>query len=366
MLKQQIQQDSNEALKTGEQFKLGVLRMLLAAITTKEKEKRYKISKEKPEAKEQELVKESELTDDQIIEVISSEIKKRKDAIVLYEKGNRPELADKEKKEIEVLQKYLPEQLSDDELMKLIKESIEKVVGKEIHPVKSAEGGVSQDAKQFNRVNAELRGNEKEVVLPILSLQSSVKERIPILGDFYKKIFEVTGVPDSIIDYACGLNPLTYFWMNLPMVQYKAFDIDEEEVDFLNAAFKLLGVKNVAAHLGDVLCDPAKRSQGPLSGPTNLESADVVFLLKLLPCLEHQKKNSGIEIIKKLKCKFVVVSFPVKSLGGKKEGMADFYSNNFKKMVESAYTESSGETKMERWEVKELLFDTELVFVIKK
>ena len=236
----------------------------------------------------------------------------------------------------------------------------------EIHPVKSAEGGVSQDAKQFNRVNAELRGNEKEVVLPILSLQSSVKERIPILGDFYKKIFEVTGVPDSIIDYACGLNPLTYFWMNLPMVQYKAFDIDEEEVDFLNAAFKLLGVKNVAAHLGDVLCDPAKRSQGPLSGPTNLESADVVFLLKLLPCLEHQKKNSGIEIIKKLKCKFVVVSFPVKSLGGKKEGMADFYSNNFKKMVESAYTESSGETKMERWEVKELLFDTELVFVIKK
>ena len=152
MLKQQIQQDSNEALKTGEQFKLGVLRMLLAAITTKEKEKRYKISKEKPEAKEQELVKESELTDDQIIEVISSEIKKRKDAIVLYEKGNRPELADKEKKEIEVLQKYLPEQLSDDELMKLIKESIEKVVGKEIHPVKSAEGGVSPEAKQFNRI----------------------------------------------------------------------------------------------------------------------------------------------------------------------------------------------------------------------
>jgi len=132
MLKAKIQQDSTEALKSGDQFLVGTLRMLLASIITKEKDKRYKISKEKPEISEGDLSKESELTDEQIIEVISSEIKKRKDAITLYEKGNRPELAEKEQKEIEILKKYLPEQLSEEELRKLIGESITKVGAAEI------------------------------------------------------------------------------------------------------------------------------------------------------------------------------------------------------------------------------------------
>ncbi len=122
MLKQQIQQNSTDALKSDEQFKLGVLRMLLASITTKEKEKKFK---EKIEG-------DAQLSDEEIIDVISSEIKKRKDAIVLYERGNRPELADKEKKEIEVLQKYLPEQLSAGELKRIIEESISKTEAKEM------------------------------------------------------------------------------------------------------------------------------------------------------------------------------------------------------------------------------------------
>jgi hypothetical protein len=132
MLKQQIQSDTTEALKSGEQLKLSVLRMLLAQVATKEKEKRYKIAGEKPDLKEQELIKESELTEEQMIETLSSEIKKRKDAIALYEQGNRQELADKEKKEIEILRKYLPEQLSAEEVKKLVEESVEKTGAKEM------------------------------------------------------------------------------------------------------------------------------------------------------------------------------------------------------------------------------------------
>ncbi|KKP93051.1 MAG: hypothetical protein UR98_C0011G0008 [Parcubacteria group bacterium GW2011_GWA1_36_12] len=138
MLKQTIQTDTTEAMKSGDNFVVGTLRMLLAAITTKEKDKRYKISKDlpaqagKPDLNEKELIEKSQLTDEQIIEVISSEIKKRKDAIVLYERGNRPELAAKEKKEIEALQKYLPEQLSAEKLKEIIKESISKTEAKEM------------------------------------------------------------------------------------------------------------------------------------------------------------------------------------------------------------------------------------------
>ena len=66
------------------------------------------------------------LDDDEILSVVTSEIKKRKDAIALYTQGNRPELAEAEEKEIIVLQKYLPEQLPAQELKKLVKDSIAK------------------------------------------------------------------------------------------------------------------------------------------------------------------------------------------------------------------------------------------------
>jgi len=125
-LKDTIQLHANEAMKAGENSSLAVLRMLLASITSKEKEKRYKIAKEEAQLNDEELAVKSILADDEILSVVTSEIKKRKDAIALYAQGNRPELAKAEEKEIVVLQKYLPEQLPVEELRKLVEESIAK------------------------------------------------------------------------------------------------------------------------------------------------------------------------------------------------------------------------------------------------
>ncbi len=127
MLKEQIREDLNSALKEKKELEVSVLRMLNAAIVNREKEKRYKTSKEKPELTEKDLEKESWLIDGEILDVISSEIKKRKEALLLFEKGKRQDLVEKEKKEIEILKKYLPEQISEEELKKLAKEVIEKV-----------------------------------------------------------------------------------------------------------------------------------------------------------------------------------------------------------------------------------------------
>ncbi len=132
MLKHQIQSDVTSALKQGNPEVVGVLRLTLSSINSKEKEKRYKISKTEPDLLEEDLIKKSELTDEEIIDTLSSEIKKRKDSILLYEKGNRPELAEVEKKEIEILKKYLPEQIPLEELKKIVEESINKVGAKEI------------------------------------------------------------------------------------------------------------------------------------------------------------------------------------------------------------------------------------------
>jgi len=121
-LKSQIQGEVNNALKSGEHFLLETLRMLLASIITKEKEKKFK---EKIEG-------DAQLSDEQVLGVVSSEIKKRKDAVALYQQGNRPELAEREQKEIEILIKYLPEQLSEEEIKKLVVESIVNTGAKEM------------------------------------------------------------------------------------------------------------------------------------------------------------------------------------------------------------------------------------------
>lgn len=126
-LKEEIKTDLDKALKEREKLILSTLRLLYSVIGNKEIEKRTKIVKRKKDLTEKELIKKSQLQDEEIIQVTLSEIKKRKEAILLYKKGKREDLAQKEEKEIEILEKYLPEQISDEELQKLAKETIEKV-----------------------------------------------------------------------------------------------------------------------------------------------------------------------------------------------------------------------------------------------
>lgn len=137
MLKQQIHNSTAEALKAGDHFLVGTLRMLLAAIQNKEKEKKFK---EKVEG-------DAQLTDEEIIDVISSEIKKRNDAIALYKQGNRPELAEREQKEIGALKKYLPAQLSEDEIKKLVQESIALTNAKEMKDMGKVMGDLNPKIK---------------------------------------------------------------------------------------------------------------------------------------------------------------------------------------------------------------------------
>ncbi len=132
MLKERIERDLKESLKERREIELSVLRMLKAGLVNKEKEKRYNISKEKPELNASDLDKESLLSDEEIISFILSEIKKGKKAILDFEKGKREDLVEKEKKEIDILKIYLPQQLSEEEVVKISKEAVEKTGAKDI------------------------------------------------------------------------------------------------------------------------------------------------------------------------------------------------------------------------------------------
>ena len=134
MLKENLQKDLNNFLKEKNQTGVNTVRLLLAAILLKEKEKKYK-------------TKEETLTDEEVLEVIFSEAKKRKESILEFEKGGRDDLVAKEKAELEILQKYLPEQLSDEELRKIVKEAVEKVGAKDMKDIGKIMGQVMSKVK---------------------------------------------------------------------------------------------------------------------------------------------------------------------------------------------------------------------------
>ncbi len=127
MLKEKIKEDLKQAMKQKDKDGLRTLRLLSASIKNKEKEKRYQIAKRKKGLGPEELDEKSELTDAEVLEVLSSEVKKRRESIEEFRKGEREDLVQKEKVELEIIKKYLPEELSPEEVEKKAEEAIEKV-----------------------------------------------------------------------------------------------------------------------------------------------------------------------------------------------------------------------------------------------
>lgn len=108
-LSEKINKDMIEAMKSKDTFTLSVIRMVKGAIQLE------KINLKR------------ELNDDEVISVISKQIKMRNDSISEFSKANRQDLVDQYKQEIDVLNRYMPEQLSDDEVNAIIDEAFAKI-----------------------------------------------------------------------------------------------------------------------------------------------------------------------------------------------------------------------------------------------
>ncbi|MCK5476125.1 MAG: GatB/YqeY domain-containing protein [Candidatus Pacebacteria bacterium] len=99
-----IENDLKSAVKNGDKNIRDVLRMLISDV------KNVKIEKKR------------ELTDEEVLQIVKQNVKRRKDSIEQYTKGKRIDLADKESQELSILQKYMPKQMSEDEIQKIVKE----------------------------------------------------------------------------------------------------------------------------------------------------------------------------------------------------------------------------------------------------
>lgn len=154
MLKEKIEADFKKAFKEGDKERLSVLRILKSEITNKQKEKRYKLSQEEPELSPQELEEKSSLKDEEIREVVFSLVKKSKQAVEEFKKGEREDLVEKEEREIEILSEYLPEQLSEEEITKIAQNVIKEVgaenmkdMGKVMNELMSRAKGKAEGSK---------------------------------------------------------------------------------------------------------------------------------------------------------------------------------------------------------------------------
>jgi len=108
-LQERVDSDLKEAMRAKDTRKLGVLRMLKSAL------KYAAIAKSGAEA---------ELSDAEAAQVVRKQVKQRQDSIESFEKGGRAELAAKEKEELLILDAYLPQEMSSDELAKVVRETI--------------------------------------------------------------------------------------------------------------------------------------------------------------------------------------------------------------------------------------------------
>ena len=109
MIKEKLLEDLKESMKDKNVTRKNVVQMVRAAVLQVEKDKQI------------------EVTDDQIVEIIAKEAKKRKDSISDYEKSGRQDLLDQIKEEISILEEYLPEQLSSEEVEAKVKEIIQEL-----------------------------------------------------------------------------------------------------------------------------------------------------------------------------------------------------------------------------------------------
>lgn len=146
-LKEQITNDMKDAMRAGDKSRLAVIRLILAAIKQREVDERIT------------------LDDTQVLAVLDKMVKQRRDSVSQYQAGNRPDLAEKEQAEIELIQTYLPAQLTEAELDALVADAIKtsgaagiKDMGKVMGLLKPKVQGRADMGEVSARIKAKLGG----------------------------------------------------------------------------------------------------------------------------------------------------------------------------------------------------------------
>ncbi len=223
-----------------------------------------------------------------------------------------------------------------------------KTVRKKLHQVGGAyfrrQINYQSATNQLEMLPADIKSSAiKAFCIKHMQTHASTAERLPILETFYHTCLEAIAPITSVLDLACGLNPLAIPWMPLSdIMTYQSCDIYRDMMSFIQSFFQHVNVDG-HAQTCDVIGDLPK------------SKAQIAFLLKSIPCLEQIQAAIGPQLLTEIEADHILVSFPVRSLGGRQKGMLDFYRDHFCQLTSGT-----------PWTIQEFIFDTELAFLVSK
>ena len=151
----------------------------------------------------------------------------------------------------------------------------------------------------------EVYGLFKQKSKDTLQEHISSKERLEFYPRIYKDLFTITGKPKTILDLGCGLNPLSYRYLDCKP-KYYASELSKGDCKVIENFFKENNIKGECFAF-DLLKDDYSK----------LPKVDVCFLFKVLESLEAVKKNISKEILQKINASWIIVSFSKKTITGK-------------------------------------------------
>ena len=179
--------------------------------------------------------------------------------------------------------------------------------------------------------------------LEVMQAHSSTAERLPILEHFFEEILAPIAPISSVFDLACGLNPLALPWMPLAEnAYYFGCDIFSDLIAFDNAFLEHFGIQ-AALETTDIFSTDFQ------------QPVQLAILLKCLPCLEQLEKGSGAALLEAIPADYLLVSYPIRSLGGRSKGMRQTYSTQFEALIAG-----------KNWKITRFEFSSELAFLVEK
>ncbi|MFA6073507.1 MAG: hypothetical protein WC758_05320 [Candidatus Woesearchaeota archaeon] len=225
-----------------------------------------------------------------------------------------------------------------DELKKAIRKKL-----REVHGVFTKDSiGPDKKEKFISELKKAKKDEELEIIETILKSHRSTLERIKNYSNLYSQIFDER--TKKILDLGCGYNPFSIEYIKTP-VEYICFDINKDETDFIQKYFNLKKIKGTAEVID--LTDEKNMKRIEFESKTS----DVCLMFKLLDSLESKKRGSSKILINNIKSKKLIISFPLKTIGGRKEikGKRKW----FDKILEE-----------QKRSVKELIIDNEHYYIL--
>ncbi|HEX5039462.1 MAG TPA: hypothetical protein VFW95_04960 [Candidatus Limnocylindria bacterium] len=210
----------------------------------------------------------------------------------------------------------LPRSSGADDAVKRVKRRLHQAVG-------AFEGSQGAGTDALARAwNGDLTDpGFRAACLVALRGHASTRERVAHLDRFYAAIWEVTGVPASVLDLGCGLAPLSLPWMRLDRATpYRAVDVDRNSLARAEEFLDLVGQPHETRALDLVAAVPE-------------DLTDVALLLKLVTTLDRQDPSAAARLLASVRATHAVVSFTTRSLGGHARGMEPTYRSRLERLV---------------------------------